>query len=242
MGLDDAVVFMKEGYFLNYKILIIDEDEALAKYIKSSLEQDSYIVNIVLNGQQALKNIDECIYNLIIINISLPGIDGFSLLKRIRGKCYVPVILISGDCSEEDRIRGFELGADDYVIKPFSINEFKARVKSNIRRAYEYVSNKNDIINVRDIVIDIALRKVNVGGRHVELTSKEYDILFLLVTSPGKIYNRETLLEIIWGYDYYGDSRTVDVHVRRLREKIERDPANPQYIMTKWGVGYFYKG
>lgn len=227
---------------MNYKVLIIDEDEALAKRIKSSLEQDSYTVNIVLNGQQALKNIDECIYNLIIINISLPGIDGFSLLKRIRGKSYVPVILISGDCSEEDRIRGFELGADDYVIKPFNINEFKARVKSNIRRAYEYVSNKNDIINARDIVIDIALRKVNVGGRHVELTSKEYDILFLLVTSPGKIYNRETLLEIIWGYDYYGDSRTVDVHVRRLREKIEKDPANPQYIMTKWGVGYYYKG
>lgn len=226
---------------MNYKVLVLDEDEALTKYIKSNLEQDNYIVNIVNDGQQALKSIDESIYNLIIINSTLPRMDGLNVLRKIREKSYIPVMLMSGGCSDEDRIKGFDLGADDYVIKPFKIHELKARIKANIRRAYEYVSNKNDIINTRDIVIDIASRKVNVSGRNVELTSKEYDILFLLVTNPGKIYNRETLLEIIWGYDYYGDSRTVDVHVRRLREKIERDPANPQYIMTKWGVGYFYK-
>lgn len=227
---------------MNYKIFVIDEDKVHAQYIKSILEKDRYIVNTASNSQQALKDMDECIYNLIIIDISQLGADGLNLLKKIREKSYIPVILMSGNSSGEDRVKGFELGADDYVIKPFEINELKARVNANIRRAYEYVSNKNDIINARDIVIDIALRKVNVAGRHVELTSKEYDILFLLVTNPGKIYNRETLLEIIWGYDYYGDSRTVDVHVRRLREKIEKDPANPQYIMTKWGVGYFYKG
>lgn len=227
---------------MNYKILVVDGDEALTKYLKNNLEQDNYIVNIAYNGQQALKNIDECIYNLIIANIRLSGMDGLTVLKKIREKSYVPVILMSEECREEDRVKGFDTGADDFVIKPFKIMELKARIKANIRRAYEYVSNKNDIINARDIVIDITTRKVNVAGRNVELTSKEYDILFLLVTNPGKIYNRETLLEIIWGYDYYGDSRTVDVHVRRLREKIERDPANPQYIMTKWGIGYYFKG
>ena len=227
---------------MNYRVLVIDEDETLIKCIKSNLEQDNYIVNISYNGQQALKSIDESIYNLIIINTILPRLDGLTVLKKIREKSHVPVILMSEDCKDEDKIRGFELGADDYVIKPIKILELRARIKALIRRAYEYVSSKNDIINVRDIAIDITSRKVNVAGRHVELTSKEYDILFLLITNPGKIYNRETLLEIIWGYDYYGDSRTVDVHVRRLREKVERDPANPQYIMTKWGVGYFYKG
>lgn len=227
---------------MNYKILVVDEDETLSKNIKINLEQDNYIVNIAYDGQQALKNIDECIYNLIIANVRLSRLDGLTVLKKIREKSYVPVILISEECRDEDIIKGFELGADDFVMKPFKMLEFRARINALIRRAYEYGSNKNDIINARDIVIDITSRKVNVAGRHVELTSKEYDILFLLITNPGKIYNRETLLEIIWGYDYYGDSRTVDVHVRRLREKIERDPANPQYIMTKWGTGYYYKG
>lgn len=227
---------------MNYRVLVIDEDETLTKYIKSNLEQDNYIVNIAYNGQQALKNIDESIYNLIIINTSLPRLDGLTVLRKVREKSHVPVILMSENCKDEDKIKGFELGADDYVIRPIKIQELRARIKALIRRTYEYDSSKNDIINVRDIAIDITSRKVNVAGRYVELTSKEYDILFLLVTNPGKIYNRETLLEIIWGYDYYGDSRTVDVHVRRLREKIERDPANPQYIMTKWGVGYYYKG
>lgn len=227
---------------MNYKVLVIDEDETLTKNIKSNLEQDNYIVNIACNGQQALKNIDENIYNLIIANTQLTGLDGLTVLKKIRERSHVPVILISEDCRDENRFKGIELGADDYLIKPIKIIELRTKIKALVRRAYEYVSNKNDIINVRDIVIDIASRKVNVAGKQVELTSKEYDILFLLVTNPGKIYNRETLLEIIWGYDYYGDSRTVDVHVRRLREKIERDPANPQYIMTKWGIGYYYKG
>lgn len=227
---------------MNYKILIVDEDETLTKHIKSNLEQDNYIVNIAYNSQQALKNIEECIYNLVITNIRLSKLDGFTVLSKIREKSYVPVILMSDECRDEEKVKGFELGADDFIIKPFKVLELRARIKALIRRAYEYVSNKNDIISTRDIIIDITSRKVNVSGRLVELTSKEYDILFLLVTNPGKIYNRETLLEIIWGYDYYGDSRTVDVHVRRLREKIERDPANPQFIMTKWGVGYYYKG
>ena len=227
---------------MNYKVLVIDEDEILAKDIKSNLEQDNYIVKIECNGQQALKKIDEDIYNLIIISTMLKGLDGLTVLKKIREKSYVPVILIFENCRDEDRLMGIELGADDYLIKPFKTIELRTKTKALIRRAYEYVSSKNDIINVRDIVIDIASRKVNVAGKQVELTSKEYDILFLLVTNPGKIHNRETLLEIIWGYDYYGDSRTVDVHVRRLREKIEKDPANPQYVMTKWGIGYYYKG
>ncbi len=227
---------------MKYKILVVDEDEEFAKDLKNYLEQDDYNVNIAYNGQEALRDIDENIYSLIILKIRLPKLDGLTILKKIREKSCVPVILLSEECDEEDKIIGLEGGADDFVVKTCKTPELKARIKANIRRAYEYVSNKEDIINIRDIVIHIASRKVNVSGRCVELTSKEYDILFLLVTNPGKIYNRETLLEIIWGYDYYGDSRTVDVHVRRLREKIERDPANPQYIMTKWGVGYYFKG
>lgn len=227
---------------MNYKVLIIDRDEELTKYIKENIEQDNYMVNIVYDSQQALKIIDENIYNLVIINSVLPGMDGMNVLEKLREKSYVPVIFMFEDYNHEDMIRALDIGADDYVKKPINIQELRAKVKANIRRAYEYVSNKNEIINTRDIVIDITSRKVNVAGKHVELTSKEYDILFLLVTNPGKVYNRETLLEIIWGYDYYGDSRTVDVHVRRLREKIEKDPANPQYIMTKWGVGYYYRG
>jgi DNA-binding response OmpR family regulator len=227
---------------MNYSILVIDDDENTAKSVKVNLEADNYKVDVCMNGHDAIKRIDDHIYNMLVLDTTLSGLDGLSLLLKIRERSYIPVMLISDKQGGEDRIMGFDLGADDYLPKPLNMSELKVRVRVLLRRAYEYVSSKNEIINVRDIAIDVPSRKVNVNAKHVELTSKEFDILFLLVTNPGKIYNRETLLEIIWGYDYYGDSRTVDVHVRRLREKIERDPANPQYIMTKWGVGYYYKG
>ncbi|TDT45996.1 response regulator transcription factor [Fonticella tunisiensis] len=227
---------------MDYRILIIDDEENLVKGVKYNLELDGYSVDASYDGEDALRKMDSNIYNLIILDVMLPKIDGFTLLKKIRERSSIPVIMLTAKGEDEDKVKGFEYGADDYLTKPFNILELKARIKALLRRTYDLVANKSEIIRSGDIMIDVPSRKVNVDGRPVDLTSKEFDILFLLVTNPGKIYSRETLLEIIWGYDYYGDSRTVDVHIRRLREKIEKDPGNPQYVLTKWGVGYYYKG
>lgn len=227
---------------MEYRILIVDDEENLVKGIKYNLELDNYSVDVAYEGEDALRKISENIYNLIILDIMLPKIDGLTLLKKIRERSSVPVIMLTAKGEDEDKVLGFEYGADDYLTKPFNILELRARIKALLRRTYDIVANKGDIVKAGDIMIDVPSRKVNIGGKPVDLTSKEFDILFLLVTNPGKIYSRDTLLEIIWGYDYYGDSRTVDVHIRRLREKIEKDPSNPQYVLTKWGVGYYYKG
>lgn len=227
---------------MDYRILIIDDEENLVKGIRYNLEQDGYVVDAAYDGEDALKKMDEIIYNLIILDIMLPKIDGLKLLKKIRERSSIPVIMLTAKGEDEDKVLAFEYGADDYLTKPFNILELRARIKAILRRTYDLVINKGEIIKAGDIIIDVPSRKVNISGKPVSLTSKEFDILFLLITNPQKIYSRETLLEIIWGYDYYGDSRTVDVHIRRLREKIEKDPGNPQYIMTKWGVGYYYKG
>ncbi|CDF59296.1 response regulator transcription factor [Thermobrachium celere] len=227
---------------MDYRILIVDDEENLVKGIKYNLELDNYSVDVSYDGEDALRKISENIYNLIILDIMLPKIDGLTLLKKIRERSSVPVIMLTAKGEDEDKVLGFEYGADDYLTKPFNILELRARIKALLRRTYDIVANKGDIIKSGDIMIDVPSRKVNIAGKPVDLTSKEFDILFLLVTNPGKIYSRDTLLEIIWGYDYYGDSRTVDVHIRRLREKIEKDPSNPQYVLTKWGVGYYYKG
>lgn len=227
---------------MEYRILIVDDEENLVKGIKYNLELDNYSVDVAFEGEDALRKISENIYNLIILDIMLPKIDGLTLLKKIRERSSVPVIMLTAKGEDEDKVLGFEYGADDYLTKPFNILELRARIKALLRRTYDIVANKGDIVKTGDIMIDVPSRKVNIGGKPVDLTSKEFDILFLLVTNPGKIYSRDTLLEIIWGYDYYGDSRTVDVHIRRLREKIEKDPSNPQYVLTKWGVGYYYKG
>lgn len=227
---------------MGYKILIIDDEEKLVKGLKYNLELDNYEVDTAFNGEEGLKLVDDNVYNLIILDIMLPKIDGLTLLKKIRERSSIPIIMLTAKGEDEDKVLGFEYGADDYLTKPFNILELRARIKALMRRTYDNSGNKSEIINSRDITINVPSRKVNISGKPIDLTSKEFDILFLLVTNPGKVYNRETLLEIIWGYDYYGDSRTVDVHVRRLREKIEKDPGNPQYVLTKWGVGYYYKG
>ncbi len=227
---------------MGYKILIIDDEEKLVKGLRYNLELDNYEVDTAFDGEEGLLFIDENVYNLIILDIMLPKVDGLTLLKKIRERSSIPVIMLTAKGEDEDKVLGFEYGADDYLTKPFNILELRARIKALMRRTYDSTGNKSEIINSRDITINVPSRKVNISGKPIDLTSKEFDILFLLVTNPGKVYNRETLLEIIWGYDYYGDSRTVDVHVRRLREKIEKDPSNPQYVLTKWGVGYYYKG
>lgn len=227
---------------MDYRVLIVDDEESIVKGLKYTLELDGFSVDSAYDGEEALKKLSVNIYNLILLDIVLPGMDGLTLLKKIREKSSIPVIILSAKGEDEDKVVGFEFGADDYVTKPFNILELRARIKALLRRTYSLVSNKGEIINSGDLKIDVALRKVSVNGNPVDLTSKEFDILLRLVTNPNKVYSRENLMEIIWGYDYYGDSRTVDVHVRRLREKIEKDPGEPQYILTKWGVGYYYKG
>lgn len=228
---------------MSYRILLIDDEENIVKGIKYNLENEGYAVDVAYDGETAAKLISDNVYNLIILDIMLPKHDGMYLLKKIRDRSSaIPVLMLTAKGYDEDKVKAFEMGADDYLTKPFSIVELKARVKALLRRAYDLSTSKIDIIKSGDILIDVALRKVSINGKVVDLTSKEFDILFLLVSNPKKTYSRDTLLEIIWGYDYYGDSRTVDVHVRRLREKIEKDPGNPQYIMTKWGVGYYYNG
>lgn len=227
---------------MDYRVLIVDDEESIVKGLKYTLELDGFSVDAAYDGEEALKKLSVNIYNLIILDIILPGMDGLTLLKKIREKSSIPVIILSAKGEDEDKVVGFEFGADDYITKPFNILELRARIKALLRRTYSLVPSKGEIINSGDLKIDVALRKVTVNGNPVDLTSKEFDILLRLVTNPNKVYSRESLMEIIWGYDYYGDSRTVDVHVRRLREKIEKDPGEPQYILTKWGVGYYYKG
>lgn len=204
---------------MDYRILIVDDEENLVKGIKYNLELDNYSVDVAYDGEEAIRKIGENIYNLIILDIMLPKVDGLTLLKKIRERSSVPVIMLTAKGEDEDKVLGFEYGADDYLTKPFNILELRARIKALLRRTYDIVANKGEIVKSGDIMIDVPSRKVNIAGKPVDLTSKEFDILFLLVTNPGKIYSRDTLLEIIWGYDYYGDSRTVDVHIRRLREK-----------------------
>ena len=227
---------------MDYRILVVDDEESIVKGIKYTLELDGFSVDTAYDGEEALKKLNVNIYNLIILDIMLPSIDGLTLLKKVREKSAIPVIMLTAKGEDEDKVVGFELGADDYLTKPFNILELRVRIKALLRRTYNLVPNKGEIINSGDLKIDVALRKVTVNEKPVDLTSKEFDILLRLVTNPNKVYSRENLMEIIWGYDYYGDSRTVDVHVRRLREKIEKDPGEPQYILTKWGVGYYYKG
>lgn len=227
---------------MDYRILVVDDEESIVKGIKYTLELDGFSVDTAYDGEEALKKLNINIYNLIILDIMLPNIDGLTLLKKVREKSAIPVIMLTAKGEDEDKVVGFEFGADDYLTKPFNILELRVRIKALLRRTYNLVPNKGEIINSGDLKIDVALRKVTVNGKPVDLTSKEFDILLRLVTNPNKVYSRENLMEIIWGYDYYGDSRTVDVHVRRLREKIEKDPGEPQYILTKWGVGYYYKG
>lgn len=227
---------------MDYRLLVIDDDVVISKGLKYTLELEGFKVDTANDGEEALKSINDNIYNMIVLDIMLPKIDGLTILKRLRERSSIPVILLTGKTQDEDKVTGFEYGADDYITKPFNILELKARIKAILRRTYDIMGSKGEIFTSGDIMVDLTLRKVNINDKPVDLTSKEFDVLYLLITNPGKVYDRETLLEIIWGYDYYGDARTVDVHIRRLREKIERDPKNPVYILTKWGVGYYYKG
>ena len=223
------------------RILLVDDEPLIVKGLKYSLEQDGYQTDSAADGEEALNKFFNEPFDLILLDVMLPKLDGIEVCQRIREKSDVPIIMLTAKGEDMDKILGFEYGADDYMTKPFNILEVKARIKTIFRRAGSSQRDSGrEIINVRNMTINLANRSVSIDGREVNLTAKEFDLLQLFTANRGKVFSRESLLETIWKYDYLGDLRTVDVHIRRLREKIEHNPAQPEFILTKWGVGYYF--
>ena len=223
------------------RILLVDDEPLIVKGLKYSLEQEGYETDSAADGEEALNKFFAGKYDLILLDVMLPKVDGIEVCQRIREKSYVPIIMLTAKGEDMDKILGFEYGADDYMTKPFNILEVKARIKSILRRAsQQQMEPAPQTLQVRDMVINLDNRSVSVGTKDVNLTAKEFDLLQLFMSNRGKVFSREALLETIWKYDYLGDLRTVDVHIRRLREKIEHNPAQPEFILTKWGVGYYF--
>lgn len=222
------------------KILVVDDEQVLVKGIKFNLEHEGYQVEVGYDGEQAVEMAREGSFDLIILDLMMPKIDGLQACMRIREFSNVPIIMLTARSEDTDKIIGFEYGADDYITKPFNILEVKARIRALLRRsgAAEQKQSEN-VLTVGHIKLDTGERSAWKSGVSVELTAKEFDLMELLMRNPGRVFSRENLLNVVWGYEYIGDYRTVDVHVRRLREKLELDPANPEYIRTKWGVGYY---
>lgn len=227
------------------KVLVVDDEKLIVKGLRFSLEQDDMEVECAYDGEEALEMAKRNKYDLILLDIMLPKLTGLEVCQQIREFSDVPVIMLTAKGEDMDKILGLEYGADDYITKPFNILEVKARIKAIIRRTgakgKEPVEKKAQIIEAGDLRLDCEGRRLHVSGREVNLTAKEFDVLELLVLNPNKVYGRDNLLKLVWGEDYPGDVRTVDVHIRRLREKIEPNPSEPKYVHTKWGVGYYYK-
>ncbi len=224
------------------KILVVDDEKSIVKGIKFSLEQDDNQVDVAYDGEEALEKAKANEYDLILLDIMLPGYTGLEVCQMVREFSDVPIIMLTAKGEDMDKILGLEYGADDYITKPFNILEVKARIKAIFRRNSKGAVEKQDTktIEAKGIKIDVDGRRVYIEDKEVNLTAKEFDLVYLLVSNPNKVYSREQLLKTIWGSTYPGDARTVDVHVRRLREKIESTPAEPKYIHTKWGVGYYF--
>ena len=223
------------------KILVVDDEKLLVKGIKYNLENEGYQVECAYDGASAVELARTGNFDLIILDLMMPEIDGLEACMRIREFSNVPVIMLTARSEDTDKIIGFECGADDYITKPFNILELKARIRAMLRRASGGAQAKSRI-TVGELTLDTEQRVAIRDGETVELTAKEYDLIELLMKNPRRVYSRENLMNVVWGYSYTGDYRTVDVHIRRLREKLERQPAEPEYIMTKWGVGYYFKG
>ena len=226
------------------KILVVDDEAVLVKGIRFNLQQEGYQVETGSDGEQAVELAREGSFDLIILDLMMPKIDGLQACMRIREFSDVPIIMLTAKGEDSDKLMGFACGADDYVTKPFNILELKARVRALLRRTAAAAVKQQEAgeLTVGHIHLDPAERSAWKDGAPVELTAKEFDLMELLMRNPGRVYSRENLLNVVWGYEYVGDYRTVDVHIRRLREKLEENPAEPEHIMTKWGVGYYFKG
>ena len=225
------------------KILVVDDEKLIVKGIRFSLEQDGMEVDCAYDGEEALEAIQNNTYDAVLLDVMLPNLTGLEVCQNVREFSDVPIIMLTAKGDDMDKILGLEYGADDYITKPFNILEVKARIKAVLRRNNKAVSTeqKSKVAEFGDLKVDLDGRRVFVHDIEENLTAKEFDLLELFMNNPGKVYSRDNLLNTVWGYDYLGDVRTVDVHVRRLREKIEDEPSNPKYIHTKWGVGYYFK-
>lgn len=225
------------------KILVVDDEKLLVKGIKFNLENEGYTVDTCYDGESAVNMAMGGEYDLIILDLMMPKKDGLQACQEIRGFSTVPIIMLTARSEGADLLMGFESGADDYITKPFNILELKARVRALLRRASIAAPAEQgtaQILQRGHISVDEQRRQAFKAGQPVELTMKEFDLILFLMRNPGRVYSRESLLDLVWGYDYQGDTRTVDVHIRRLREKLEKNPARPEYIITKWGVGYYF--
>ena len=224
------------------KILIAEDEEPIANLIRMNLKKAGYACECAYDGQEAADRMEEGHYDLLLLDIMLPKMDGFEVCQHIREFSNMPIVMLTAKGDDMDKILGLEYGADDYITKPFNILEVKARIKAIMRRTAASQPRKEEskVIEAGDLKLDCESRRLFILGREVNLTAKEFDLLELLVNNPNKVYGRENLLNLVWGYEYPGDVRTVDVHVRRLREKIESNPSEPKYVHTKWGVGYYY--
>ena len=229
---------------MSKKVLVVDDEKLIVKGIRFSLEQDGMEVDAAYDGEEALEMAREKEYDIILLDLMLPKLDGLGVCQQIREFSNVPIVMLTAKGDDMDKILGLEYGADDYITKPFNILEVKARIKAIMRRMTQAApkEEKAKVVVSGDLRLDCESRRVFIAGKEINLTAKEFDLLELLVFNPNKVYSRENLLNIVWGYEYPGDVRTVDVHIRRLREKIEQNPSDPKYVHTKWGVGYYFKG
>lgn len=224
---------------MSKRVLVVDDEKLIVKGIRFSLEQDGMEVSCAYDGEEALEIAKSEKFDIILLDVMLPGLSGFEVCQQIREFSDVPIVMLTAKGDDMDKILGLEYGADDYITKPFNILEVKARMKAIMRRSKKREEVKEAVYG--DLRLDCNSRRVFVAGKEVNLTAKEFDVLELLVFHPNKVYDREALLDLIWGRDYPGDARTVDVHIRRLREKIEQNPSEPKYVHTKWGVGYYFE-
>ncbi len=226
------------------KVLIVDDEKLIVKGLRFSLEQEGMEVECAYDGETALNMIKAGEYDMVLLDIMLPKMTGLEVCQQVREFSAVPIIMLTAKGEDMDKILGLEYGADDYITKPFNILEVKARIKAIIRRTrkQQKVEEKSRVVETAGLRLDSESRRVFIDGKEVNLTAKEFDLLELLAFNPNKVYSRENLLNTVWGYEYLGDVRTVDVHIRRLREKIEENPSAPKYVHTKWGVGYYFQG
>lgn len=222
----------------NELVLVVDDEKTLVKALTFNLEKEGFRVEQAFNGEEALQKVFELKPDIVVLDLMLPEVDGFDVCRQIRKKLDIPIIMLTARSEDIDKVLGLELGADDYMTKPFNSRELVARIKAILRRSTVREEEAKKVVQVGNLQVDLLQHRARVGDQEISLTSKEFALLSFLATNAGNVYSREQLLEQVWGYDYYGDVRTVDVHIRHLREKIEKDPGNPDLLITVWGTGY----
>ena len=233
---------MKEAEEMAKKVLVVDDEKLIVKGLRFSLEQEGMEVDCAYDGEEALEYARSKEYDMVLLDVMLPKMDGFEVCQQIRESSNMPIVMLTAKGDDMDKILGLEYGADDYITKPFNILEIKARIKAIMRRTGRPEKGKQGkVVEASELRMDLESRRLFIAGKEINLTAKEFDLLELMALNPGKVYGRESLLNTVWGYEYPGDVRTVDVHIRRLREKIETNPSEPKYVHTKWGVGYYFQ-